>query len=86
MNDNLIKCEKCGVILVDPRRQKIRSCAHYPVTIEKINSKFAILIGIKTGSMKKVITDKGFNFCFENIMNHAAFSKSYIFFKSKKGE
>lgn len=74
MPDNSIRCEKCGVVLVDPRKKKIRSCSHYPLTIEKLSmgGLDASHIGLgttKSGNYKDAsVVGFDFNSCFNKIM------------------
>jgi len=74
MPDNAIRCDKCGVVLVDPRRKKIRSCSHYPLTIEKLNvgGEDASHIGLGTTKSQKyrdvAVVDFDFNHCFNVAM------------------
>ncbi len=74
MPDNAIRCDRCGVVLVDPRRKKIRSCSHYPLTVEMldINSVSASHIGLGTTKSGKYMVaatvDFDFNSCFNKAM------------------
>lgn len=74
MPDNAIRCDKCGVVLVDPRRKKIRSCSHYPLTIEKlsmgdVDSSHIGLGTTKSGNyMDAAVVDIDFNACFNKAM------------------
>lgn len=70
MPDNVIRCDKCGVVLVDPRRKKIRSCSHYPLTIEMIDRDSHIGLGTtKSGNYKDTaVFGFDFNSCFNKAM------------------
>jgi len=51
-----VKCETCGVILIDSRRKRLRSCAHYPLIVEQIDDQGVITIG--TGRNGRFYTTK----------------------------
>lgn len=75
MSDNAIRCDKCGVILVDKRKKKIRSCSHYPLTIEILEAPGltkASHIGLGTTRSKRymdaAVIDFDFNSCFNKAM------------------
>jgi len=66
MPDNAVRCNKCGVVLIDPRKRKIRSCSHYPVTMERDElGTYVIKIGTKNSENAYTsISVDGFNDCF----------------------
>jgi len=70
MLNNVIRCNKCGVILLDRRKKKIRSCAHYPLIIEKFDGNeptVSICLGSERNGHSQIITveEHDFNKCFE---------------------
>jgi len=74
MPDDIIRCTKCGVILVDKRRKRIRSCAHYPLTIERFDGKeqaSIICLGTERSGFSQIATVEchDFNKCFEDAMS-----------------
>jgi len=58
-----IKCDECGVILVDSRKLKIRSCSHHPLIIEKYNGECYISIGPNRDKLHE-FSGKTFSACF----------------------
>ncbi len=66
MPDNAVRCNRCGVILVDPRKRKVRSCSHYPVTMERDElGTYIIKIGTKKSKNgHSCISVTSFNDCF----------------------
>jgi len=75
MSDKAIRCDKCGVVLVDPRKKKIRSCSHYPVTIEMLEAPgltSSSHIGLGTTRSGKymdvAVVGFDFNSCFNKAM------------------
>ena len=69
MSDKSIRCGKCGVILIDPRKKKIRSCSHYPLTIEKIDGNSGLMLGtLKSGDVRNVVC-RNLDTCFQNIID-----------------
>lgn len=68
-NDNLIRCGTCGVILIDPRKRKIRSCPHEPLAIEEINGKPIITLGVAKRDNAMKTSDETFNQCFNNLLS-----------------
>lgn len=71
MPDNAVRCNKCGVILVDPRKRKVRSCSHYPVTMERDElGTYLIKIGTKNSENAHVsISVDSFNDCFRTTLD-----------------
>ena len=68
MIDGNIRCTQCGVVLVDKRRKRIRSCAHNPLVIEDMGglSRMAhIGLGTTKSGKYRDAGDTCFNDCFE---------------------
>jgi hypothetical protein len=61
------KCDKCGVILIDKRKRKLRSCAHYPIIIEQDNRKCIISFGSNKNRIN-IKTSNNFNTCFNSLI------------------
>lgn len=65
-----VKCETCGVILVDPRRKRLRSCAHYPLIVEQIDGQSVITIGTgRNGRPQTTRTQCSIDLAFSFMMN-----------------
>ena len=67
--DNLIRCDICGVILIDPRRKKLRSCPHKPLTIEEIDGKRILTLGVAKRDDAIVVSEMTFDECFDSFVS-----------------